>query len=90
MSMAVVGAGAQIGNGCVIGPSSVIDGNVVLGDECRLGPSVMLTGNTTIGKGNRFFHGASIGNDPQDLKFHGEKTYLKIGRGSGFTRSIRK
>ena len=76
---AVVGASVQIGNGCLIGPSSVIDGTVVLGDECRVGPSVMITGNTTIGRGNRFFHGASIGNDPQDLKFQGELTYLEIG-----------
>jgi len=76
---AVVGASARIGNGCVIGPSAVIDGSVILGDECQVGPSVMITGNTTIGRGNRFFHGASIGNDPQDLKFHGEESFLEIG-----------
>ncbi|HOX26507.1 MAG TPA: acyl-ACP--UDP-N-acetylglucosamine O-acyltransferase [Candidatus Krumholzibacteria bacterium] len=76
---AVVGAAVQIGNGCVIGPSAVLDGHVSLGDDCHVGPSVMVTGHTTIGRGNRFFHGASIGNPPQDLKYQGEVTYLEIG-----------
>lgn len=76
---AVVGAEVQIGNGCIVGPSAVLDGPVVLGDECRIGPTVMITGNTRIGARNRFFHGASVGNDPQDLKFHGEESFLEIG-----------
>lgn len=76
---AVIGADVQIGNGCLIGPSAVVDGPVVMGDECRVGPSVMITGHTVIGDRNRFFHGASIGNDPQDLKFRGEETFLEIG-----------
>ncbi len=76
---AVVGAGVTIGHGCQIGPSAVLEGNVCLGEDCQLGPSVMVTGNTTIGRGNRFFHGASIGNDPQDLKYRGEPTFLEIG-----------
>lgn len=81
---AVIGAGARIGNGCLVGPSAVLDGSVVIGDDCRIGPSVMITGNTTIGRGNRFFHGASIGNDPQDLKFSGEETFLEIGDNNVF------
>lgn len=76
---AVVDAGVQVGNGCLIGPGAVLQGGVALGDDCRLGPSVMITGNTSIGRGNRFFHGASIGNEPQDLKFRGELSYLEIG-----------
>lgn len=76
---AVIASTVQVGNDCVIGSGAVLEGNVVLGDDCRLGPAVMLTGNTTIGRGNRFFHGASIGNDPQDLKFSGEDTFLEIG-----------
>ncbi len=76
---AVIGAEVQIGNGCLIGPSAVIDGSVTMGDDCRIGPSTMITGNTTIGHRNRIFHGASIGNDPQDLKFKGEDTFLEIG-----------
>jgi UDP-N-acetylglucosamine acyltransferase len=76
---AVIDAAVQIGNGCLIGPGAVVEGNVTLGDECQLGPVVMITGNTTIGRGNRFFHGASIGNEPQDLKYRGELSYVDIG-----------
>lgn len=76
---AVVAATVQLGPGCQIGPGAVLEGNVALGDDCLVGPMVMITGNTTIGRGNRFFHGASIGNDPQDVKYHGESSYLEIG-----------
>jgi len=76
---AVVGGAVQIGNGCVIGPSAVLDGSVPLGDACVIGPAVMITGNTHIGRGNRFFHGASIGNPPQDLKYQGELSFVEIG-----------
>ena len=38
-----------------------------------------IIGNTRIGKGNRIFSFASIGSDPQDLKFNGEETKLEIG-----------
>lgn len=76
---AVVGGAVQIGNGCVIGPSAVLDGSVTLGDDCVIGPAVMITGNTHIGRGNRFFHGASIGNPPQDLKYQGELSFVEIG-----------
>jgi UDP-N-acetylglucosamine acyltransferase len=81
---AVVGGSVQLGSGCQIGPAAVLDGAVSLGEDCVVGPSVMITGNTTIGRGNRFFHGASLGNEPQDLKFHGESTYLEIGEDNIF------
>jgi UDP-N-acetylglucosamine acyltransferase len=81
---AVVGGSVQLGSGCQIGPAAVLDGAVSLGEDCVVGPSVMITGNTTIGRGNRFFHGASLGNEPQDLKFHGETTYLEIGEDNIF------
>lgn len=76
---AVIGAAVKIGHGCQVGPSAVLDGNVSVGEDCLLGPSVMVAGNTTIGRGNRFYHGASIGNGPQDLKHRGEPTFLEIG-----------
>jgi UDP-N-acetylglucosamine acyltransferase len=76
---AVVDADVQIGNGCMIGPGAVLEGTVSLGEDCQLGPSVMITGNSTIGRGNRFFHGASIGNEPQDLKYRNEPSFLEIG-----------
>lgn len=58
---------------------AVIDEHVVLGSGCRVGPMVHLTGHTTIGANNVFHTGAVIGDAPQDLKYHGEPTRLRIG-----------
>lgn len=44
-----------------------------------IGPYAVIEGETTIGAGNRIFQFASIGADPQDLKYHGEPSRLEIG-----------
>jgi UDP-N-acetylglucosamine acyltransferase len=62
-----------------VGPYSVIDEGVELGPECVVGPQVYLTGLTTIGAHNRFYAGCVIGEAPQDLKYGGEPTGLRIG-----------
>jgi UDP-N-acetylglucosamine acyltransferase len=71
-----------------IGPYSVIGENVVLGDGCSVGTNVLIEGNTRIGKNNRFFHGASIGTAPQDLKYGGDPTRLEIGDGNTFREFV--
>ena len=76
---AVVHPNAHIGRNVTIGPYAVIGGNVTIGDRCMVGPHVSIDGWTTIGQGNRFFHGASIGYEPQDLKYKSQKTFLFIG-----------
>ena len=58
---------------------AVIDEHVIVGPRCRVGPFVHLTGHTTIGADNVFHSGAVIGDAPQDLKYHGEPTRLRIG-----------
>ncbi|MBI4327272.1 MAG: acyl-ACP--UDP-N-acetylglucosamine O-acyltransferase [Chloroflexi bacterium] len=62
-----------------IGPYCVIDRQVVLGAHCELGPQVHLTGHTVIGTHNRFHAGCVMGDAPQDLKYKGETTGLRIG-----------
>src|SRR5690606_11098907 len=62
-----------------IGPYSSIGENVVIGDGTKNGAHVVIEGWTTIGKNNRIDTGAIVGNEPQDLKFKGEKSYLTIG-----------
>lgn len=62
-----------------VGPYSVIDGGVELGARCVLGPHVYLTGVTRIGADNHFHAGCVIGDAPQDLKYAGEPTGLRIG-----------
>ena len=76
---AVVHPFAKVGHGVKIGPYSVIGEHVSLGDGCVVGTNVLIEGRTTVGKNNRFFHGASVGTEPQDLKYDGEVSYLEIG-----------
>lgn len=76
---AIVHTGAIIGPDCVIGPWCVIGPEVVLGARNTLQSNVIIGGRTTIGDDNRFFSFAVIGTDPQDLKYGGEPTGLRIG-----------
>jgi len=76
---AIVRPGAKIAPNVEIGPYSVIGENVEIGEGTVIGPHVVVTGWTEIGKDCHIFQGASIGEDPQDLKFKGEKSYTYIG-----------
>ncbi len=76
---AVVSPDAVIGAGVQIGPYSVIGPEVSIGDDTVIGPHVVIEGPTEMGKGNRVFQFASIGADPQDLKYQGEKCKVLIG-----------
>lgn len=77
--MAVVDSAAKIGAGCVVGPFCVIGPDVVLADGVILHSHVVISGDTVIGPGTEIFPFAVIGGIPQDLKFLGEKTALRIG-----------
>ena len=70
---AKVASSAEIGPYCVIGP------NVEIGENVKIHSHVNISGNTLIGNGNKIYPFASIGNDPQDLKYNGEETKLIIG-----------
>lgn len=77
--LAVVHPNAKIGNNVEIGPFVVIDENVEIGDGTVVKSHAVITGWTRIGKDCTIFMGASIGEEPQDLKFAGEKSYVVIG-----------
>lgn len=72
--------GAQIGKNVTIEPFAVIKSNVVLHDNVTVKSHCYIDGNTTIGQGTTIWPGASIGTKTQDLKFQGEKTFVKIGK----------
>jgi len=76
---AVIDSKAELGNDVSIGPFCVIGADVTLGDRCELMSHVVLTGRTTMGSGNRVFPFSSIGQIPQDLKYHGEPSKVIIG-----------
>ncbi len=75
----IIDDGAVIGQGCTIGPFCTIGPEVVLGAGVVLKSHVVLTGDTHIGEGTVIFPFSVIGEIPQDLKFDGEKTRLRIG-----------
>lgn len=79
-STAIIEDGAQIGNNVSIGPYCVIGPKVVLGDNVVLKSHVCIEGKTTIGEGTQVFPFASLGSQPQDLKFGGEESELIIGK----------
>jgi len=76
---AIVDDSAQIGKNVTIGPYSIIDKNVIINDGVEIKTHVVIGENTTIGKNCTIFHGAIVGEIPQDLKFKGEETYTEIG-----------
>jgi len=76
---AIIDSSTKISKNVTIGPYSVIGPNVEIGEGTVVQSHVNITGNTIIGSNNKIYPFASIGNDPQDLKFKGEKTLLVIG-----------
>jgi len=81
---AIIHSRAKLDSSVRVGPYTVIDEGVELGADCIVGPQVYLTGLTTIGVGNRFHAGCVIGDAPQDLKYQGEPTRLRIGEHNVF------
>lgn len=76
---AIISPTATIAQDVVIGPYSVIGDEVTIGAGCELKSHVVIDGVTTIGEHNTIFPFASIGSQPQDLKFGGERSELVIG-----------
>lgn len=70
---------ARIAKSVTIGPWTIIGPDVEIGENTRIGPHVVINGPTKIGENNKIFQFSSIGEDPQDKKYNGEKTVLEIG-----------
>ena len=78
-SSSVIDKKAKIGKEAKIGPFCYIGPEVEIYDAVELISNVHIEGNTKIGKGTKIFPFASIGTQPQDLKFKGESNSLQIG-----------
>jgi UDP-N-acetylglucosamine acyltransferase len=76
---AVVDPAAKIAADVYIGSYAVIGADVEIGHGSRIEPHVVIKGPTVIGVDNHIFQFASIGDDPQDKKYAGERTRLVIG-----------
>ncbi|MCF7806762.1 MAG: acyl-ACP--UDP-N-acetylglucosamine O-acyltransferase [Simkaniaceae bacterium] len=77
---AIIEAGAKIGNNVTIEPYVIVKGTVTLEDNVTIKSHAYIDGYTTIGSGTVIWPSASIGTKTQDLKFKGEKTFVKIGK----------
>lgn len=78
---AIVDPSVRLGSDVTIGPWSLIGPDVEIGDGTWIGPHVVIQGPARIGRNNRIFQFCSLGADPQDKKYGGERdqTRLEIG-----------
>jgi len=85
---AIVHPGAKLDASVQVGAYAIIDEGLEIGPGCVIGPQVYLTGLTSIGANNRFYVGCVIGEAPQDLKYKGEPTRLRIGDHNVFREHV--
>jgi len=78
-STAIVDPDAELGAGVTVGPHAIIGPQVRVGTGTEIGAGVLIERNTVIGEECRIHKGAVLGTDPQDLKFQGEESWLRIG-----------
>jgi UDP-N-acetylglucosamine acyltransferase len=76
---AIIDPDAELAFDVSVGPYAIIGAGVKIGKGTRIGPHAVIEGRTTLGEGNRVFQFASIGSEPQDLKYRGEPSELIIG-----------
>ena len=76
---AIVDKKAKLADNVEVGPYAIIGPDVEIRASTRLGAHVVIEGRTSIGEGCRIFTGAVIGSIPQDLKYKGARSFLKIG-----------
>lgn len=70
---------AKLDTGVRVGAYSVIGANVSIGPNTRIGPHVVIDGWTRIGADNEIYPGAVIGTAPQDVRYRGEESHVRIG-----------
>lgn len=79
---ALIDAKAEVDEGAEIGPFSVVGPEVRIAKGVKVHANVILEGKAEIGEGAQIYPFACIGMAPQDLKYRGEETGLRIGKNS--------
>ena len=77
---AIIEEGANISESATIGAYTFISKEAIIADDVDIFQGAQIWGHTEIGEGTKIYSHAIIGQVPQDLKFHGEKVKLIIGR----------
>jgi len=85
---AIIDSKAKIAKDVIVGAYSIIGPDVNIGSGTIVQSHVSIIGDTTIGKNNKIYSFASIGNDPQDLKYKNEKTKIIIGDNNKFREYV--
>lgn len=85
---AIIDPTAVIADDVIIGAYTTVGADVEIGAGCEIKSHVVINGPTKIGKNNRIFQFSSIGEEPQDKKFHGEPTRLEIGDNNLIRESV--
>jgi UDP-N-acetylglucosamine acyltransferase len=83
-SRAAVSPSARLGRGVKIGAYAVVGDEVELGDGCVLDPHAMVQGPARLGRENHLYPFCSVGSDPQDLTYKGERVSLEVGDANEF------
>jgi UDP-N-acetylglucosamine acyltransferase len=79
---ALVDPTAELGSDVSVGPYCVIGPRVTVAERCTIAAHAVLERNTRVGEGVKIGYGSVLGNDPQDLKYKGEETWVEIGAGT--------
>ena len=87
-SRAIVSPRAKLGRDVRIGGYAIVGDDVELGEHCVLHPYAMVNGPARLGSLNIFHPFCSIGSDPQDLKYRGERTELVVGDANHFREFV--
>jgi UDP-N-acetylglucosamine acyltransferase len=87
-SRAVVSPRARLGAGVRVAAGAVIGDDVELGDACVVMSQAVVQGPSRFGPGNIFHAMCSVGGDPQDLKYKGERTELVAGEANVFREFV--
>ncbi|HEX6085515.1 MAG TPA: acyl-ACP--UDP-N-acetylglucosamine O-acyltransferase [Thermoanaerobaculia bacterium] len=85
---AIISSDAVLAPDVTVGAYAIVGPHVTVGAGTHIGPHVRIEGPTQIGERNQFIGQASIGTAPQDLKYKGEKTELRIGNDNVFREFI--
>jgi UDP-N-acetylglucosamine acyltransferase len=79
---AIVDPRAELADEVQIGPFTVIGPDVTIDSGTSIESHVVITGHTRIGRNNRIYSSSVLGEIPQDKKYAGEPTELRIGEGN--------
>ena len=79
---ALIDPTAELGADVTVGPYAIVGPRVTVGERSQIAGHAVIERNTRVGDGVKIGYGTVIGNDPQDLKYKGEETWVEIGEGT--------